>query len=528
MNYNIVDLLEEDSFDNNLNPLLNIAIVSNELDKYKIKELFKSDLYLSFSNDKCVLDAVNRIKQAKENNEKVFIAGDYDADGICATSIMKDALDIYGVETGYYIPDRFVEGYGLNVDRVIQAHKKGYSLIITVDNGVKAFEAIVKAKSLGMDVIVSDHHTIDGEVIGDIIVHPDYMDDQFNSLCGAGVVLEISRVLIGENDYHTALACIATIGDMMPLWNENRNIVKHGLRIINEHKYKEFDMLLDNIDEVSEMDISFKLVPKLNAIGRLQEEGDPNSDPNNIVRHYFLSKNIANKIFMKENIININKKRQDKSKKMFNDAIKMVDDNSFIIIKDKDFNEGIVGLVAGKLSNLYNKPTIVFSEKEGLLKGSGRSIKGFDLHEFLNTVYKDYLSFGGHSQAVGLSIDINDYDNFCNIVYEKYKDLTVKDVKDIAYLINESDVSVDSVRELSYLYPFGQGFKLPDYALVDMKVNKFSLVKGIYPKYICDNFEAISFNSEKIIENPRVLIGNLSINKFRNVSKVSLNIKDIE
>ncbi|MDI9518918.1 MAG: DHH family phosphoesterase [Erysipelotrichaceae bacterium] len=523
-NYNIINILEEDVFDNGLNPLLNIAILSNELNNKQIKELLKTDLYLSYSNDKCVLNAVNRIKLAKENNEKIFIAGDYDADGICGTSIMKDVLDIYGVECGFYIPDRFSEGYGLNENRVYQAYEKGYSLIITVDNGVSAYDAINLAKSLGMDVIVTDHHVIDGEINADIVVHPDYMDEKFNGLCGAGVALQISRVLIGNNDYHTALSCIATIGDMVPLWNENRNIVKHGLRIINEHKYKEIDMLLDDIKEVNETDIAFKIVPKLNAMGRLPEEGNPN----NIVRYYFLGDNISNKIFMKNNINNTNKKRQDKSNKMFNHAINLIEDKPFIVIKDKFFNEGIVGLVAGKLSNQHNKPSIVFTEKEGVLKGSGRSIKGFDLQEFLKNIFDKYLSFGGHSQAVGLSINVDDYEEFINTIYNEYKQIEIEEVKETAYLIDENKISVDNVEKLYYLSPYGQGFKMPEFAVENFKVKSFNILKGLYPKYILDNFEAISFSNEKIIDKPKMLIGNLSINTFRNVSKVSMIIKDIE
>ncbi|NLC96451.1 MAG: hypothetical protein GX675_02645 [Erysipelotrichaceae bacterium] len=523
MKYKYIKL---DNLDNGLNNLINSVINYNELTIGQINDILKSDLHLSFCNDKCVIDAVDRISQAKANKEKIFIAGDYDADGICATTIIKDSLDKYGVESGYYIPNRFTEGYGLNSERVNQAYQKGYSLIITVDNGVKANDAINKAKSLGMDVIVSDHHQIEENVNADILVHPDYMDDRFEGLCGAGVALQISRKLIGNDEFHTTLACIATIGDMMSLFKENRTIVKHGLKILNTHKYTIFDVLIDSNNKViTSSDIAFKLVPKLNAMGRLQELGNPND----IIRYYFLSNDIKEKIIMKDNIININKQRQYLSKKMYEKAITLMENEPFIIIESEDFHEGIVGLVAGKLSNTFNKPTIVFNNNNGILKGSGRSIKGFDLYGFLSEGFNELINFGGHSQAVGLSLDYNDYLKFKNKVLKKYKDISVKDIKDIAYLISENSLFIDDVLELDYLEPYGQGLKMPEFAITDLKVKDFNILKNKYPKYKFNNFEAISFNENIVaIENPKLIIGSISINDFRGKQVISMNIKDIE
>ena len=183
MKYQILDINEQEIASKyHLSPLVAKVITKANLNDSQIQELLTHCDTLTKSNAKCVKEACKRILQAKDNHEKVFIGGDYDTDGICSTAIMKDVLDKLHIENGYYIPDRFKEGYGLSSHTVELAHAKGYSLIITVDNGVKAFDAIQKAKELGIDIIVTDHHQIDEEVPADIVVHPLYMEERFKYL----------------------------------------------------------------------------------------------------------------------------------------------------------------------------------------------------------------------------------------------------------------------------------------------------------------------------------------------------------
>lgn len=213
----------------NVGKLSGKLIAASNMDDALIYDLLSSDDHLSVSKADCVLKACARLIEAKNNHEKVFVGGDYDADGICSTAIMKRTLDVFGIENGYYIPDRFKEGYGLNAKTVELAYQKGYSVILTVDNGVKAHDALQKAKQLGMFVIVTDHHEIEEEVEADIVVHPDYMESEFSYLSGAGVALEISRNLIGtgsEFDELVALCSVALIGDVMPEWKETRKLIK--------------------------------------------------------------------------------------------------------------------------------------------------------------------------------------------------------------------------------------------------------------------------------------------------------------
>ncbi len=520
MNYELRDIKATHS-----NKLIDILIDFNNLNQEEINQLFSSEIYLKASKSDCVINAIKRIKQAKLNNEKVFIGGDYDADGICATTLLKDALDKYGIDCGYYIPDRFNEGYGLNAEKVELAYNKGYSLIITVDNGVKAYEALQKAKELNIDVIITDHHLIEQKT-DFITVHPDYMEENFKGLCGAGVALQLARNLIGNDDFHTALACIATIGDLMIVLNENRNIIKKGLKILNEHKYKVFDLLL-NKDNVTVEDISFLIVPKLNALGRLSDK----FNPNNIIRYYFLE-NDFNKVLQVAQLINgINDTRKKMSSTMSEIANSLIKDDDFIIIKSEDFHEGIVGLVAGKLASSFNKPAIVLSQHDGILKGSGRSVSGFNLHEFLKDDFDELLTFGGHSQAVGLSLKSDDFNSFYQKVLNKFKKIEIINDKIVAYKVNRVDLSLHNVKELLELFPLGQGVRLPFIALTDLYNSQYRLLKNIYPKYIIDdNLEAICFdkNIDNKIFKPNIIIGNVSVNVFNKKETVSINIKDIE
>ena len=211
-------------------------LAASGLPDEKIRELLFDDGRLHTSRAECVQRMCRRLRQAKERGEKVFIGGDYDADGICSTAIMKDVLDRLGIASGYYIPDRFREGYGLNEKTVEMVAERGYSLIVTVDNGVRAHAAIARAHARGLEILVTDHHQIEEEVKADLVVHPDYMEPEFATLSGAGVALQVSRNLLGDVPFHTALAAVAAIGDVMPLWQETRRIVRQGLEALRQGK----------------------------------------------------------------------------------------------------------------------------------------------------------------------------------------------------------------------------------------------------------------------------------------------------
>ena len=224
----MIKIYEDDN-----NDLLTKVFNAYNLSKEKIDELYNLNLDLPINEAKCLIEAKKRILIAKENNEKVLIVGDYDCDGIMSTTIMKSLIDKLNIESGYYIPNRFKDGYGLNTDIVSLAKTKGYSLIITVDNGVKAYDALSYAKEVGIDVLVTDHHLMGELPINNIVVHPCYMSDFFNSLCGAGVALEIYRMFF-NSDRLIVLAAIATVADMVELWGYNRLLVKKGIELLSK------------------------------------------------------------------------------------------------------------------------------------------------------------------------------------------------------------------------------------------------------------------------------------------------------
>ncbi|MCI5774653.1 MAG: DHH family phosphoesterase [Erysipelotrichaceae bacterium] len=521
MKYNVIDYdvsLIQQKYQ--VNEMVAKALVYNHLEDWQIQQVLAPTLQYQINEAPALLKACDRIKQAQRNHEKVFIAGDYDADGICATTIMKNTLDLLKIENGYYIPDRFKDGYGLNPKIVQMVKDKGYDLIITVDNGIKAFEALQLAKQLDIEVIVTDHHIYDEEVDA-LVVHPDLMAKGFKGLCGAGVALQVARVLIGENDINDVLAMVATIGDIMELFNENRTIVRKGLQKIDH--CLPIKALLPNKQGINAQDIAFNVVPKLNSIARLDDESNAN-----VLVKYLLCQDPATINNVAKQIEAVNNKRKNISSKMASEAMNKVNDDAFIVIEDDDFSEGIVGLVAGKIAKEYNKPCLVLTSVDDTYKGSGRSIKGFDMHAFFKDF--DLASFGGHAQAVGLSVKKAQFAAFKDLIKKKMADVKITDTLEEAISLNSAQITLDNLSAFDRLEPFGQGFKKPLFYIDDHKIAKVDLLKEKYLKFnFHQGYEAICFNSRyKQIKNPNYIIGNLEINEFRAQKNCCINIVDME
>lgn len=494
----------------------------------KIQEVLNTDMVLSTSHADCVLQACKRILDAKDHNEKVFVGGDYDADGICSTAIMKKTLDQLGIANGYYIPDRFKEGYGLNKKTVELAFEKGYSLIITVDNGVKAHEALERAKELGMDVIVTDHHEIEEEVEADILVHPDFMEEEYRYLSGAGVAYEISRNLIGDHDQSLVTMCmVALIGDVMPLYRETRKIVKKGLQLLSHGIPRSLSLLLYHPSSVTETDVAFSIVPKLNSIGRMKDSSNVNT-----LVSYLLCENEAQLLSYSKALSKVNDERKKLSASMSEKAEQLLSNRPFEIITDSSFEEGICGLVAGRLSNTYHKPVIVMSDNGEVLKGSGRSIPGFDLFSFLSPFEKK-VAFGGHKAAVGITINKSDYEELVSYVDENIFNFELKEENRRAVRLEPDDVSFDSVADLSLLSPYPKDMPEPDFAIVN-PVNVQVVKTGKTIRYVISvqnrTIECVAFPSRnlKAAPNPKILIGKLTLNRFRGTVKLQMNLEYVE
>ncbi len=490
-------------------------VKASAIDEEKIQELLNPGS-VTTSHAKCVMDCCDRIMLAKQNHEKVFVGGDYDADGICSTAIMKKTLDLLGIENGYYIPDRLKEGYGLSSATVRLAKEKGYSLLLTVDNGVKAHEAIATAKSLGMDIIVTDHHQIEEEVACDILVHPDYMESEYDTLSGAGVALQISRNLIGNREDLIVFACVAAIGDVMPLWHETRRIVSTGLSILQKGKPASVRSLFSYGSTIDETSIAFQVVPKLNAVARMNDL----SNVNTVVR-FLLNENMSVISNFAKQLNQVNDARKELSASMLEKAERLVGEEDFLVIYDSTFYTGISGLVAGKLANTYHKPTIVLADHNEWITGSARGVEGFDMFSFLQDF--DFLTaFGGHTMAAGLSFRKEDLERFVQTVKTKMEALSFvyeEPVKQ-AVVVDADEINIENIRGLSILSPWPKDLVQPSFAVRNPvvldcverpKITKYHFANQN------DGFDALIFPSAhiEIPDTIEIVIGKPGLNQFR-------------
>ena len=527
MKYNIIDVDEKEIKEKyQLTSLVSKVITKAKLTDEQILQVLDTNTSLKTSDAPCVKEACNRILEAKNKHEKVFVGGDYDTDGICSTAIMKDVLDRLNIENGYYIPDRFKEGYGLSSHTVELAYQKGYTLIVTVDNGVKAFDAIEKAHELGIDIIVTDHHQIEDEVDATIVVHPDYMEKEYKYLSGAGVALELSRNLLGEIDTHTCLAAIALIGDVMPFWLETRVIIRKGIELLKQGILPSVSSLFRKGTEIDETAIAFQVVPKLNSVARIKDESNVNT-----LVPFLLSNNLKSISSYSVSLNKVNDLRKKLSNAMATKAESMIDDSPLIILYDESFDEGIAGLVAGKLAFDYKRPCIIMTSHEDLVKASGRSIPGFNLFEFMKE-FDGFCAFGGHEQAVGFAFRKDKLEDMTNQIKQKYLDLniTVQEPKEDAIKIHTNDISVEQIEDLNQIKPIPKEIGKLKFALERPEVLRKMSYERVTKYTFSNQLDGLIFSYQKIeeVENPQYVIGTLSVNEFRGAKTPQILIDSME
>ena len=539
MKYKIIEPQHYQQIQNqyHINSLLAKVIESRQYDENTLKDFINPRLiYHDFSLFEEADMTLERIHEAIENHEKICIYGDYDCDGILATTILVQAFLELGVEVGYHIPNRFDDGYGLNVKRVEQMAQKGYSLIITVDNGVKAFEAVERANELGVDVIITDHHQFDNDLPDACtFIHtklsPDY---PFKEISGGFVAYKLASALLGRQDkYLYCLAAITTVSDMMPLLDENRSLVKKALIFMKEEKYPSLELLLGNQQTYSTTSIGFVIAPKINSFGRLPEFCSPN-----VLVKYFL-KNAPRDFMVKvsQMAISLNTKRQTMTNQQYEMAKEGTGDD-FLYWSSDQVHEGLVGLIAGKYTREYERPGFVmaYDEKKGLYKGSARSIEGFSLHQFFMEHQDQFVAFGGHSLAGGFTVDEAHYDSCYQCIKEALKDLHLHPTTTVLH-IDEQDIDIKNVESLSLLEPFGMSNEEPLYMLKDVPVSQIQqLSQGKHLKMQTDlNRSHVSmlyfqhgdlYGKLKNIKKMSV-IGTLQINEYRNQKSLNFIIKDI-
>ena len=493
--------------------------------------------------------AVDTIIKAIEEKENILIYGDYDVDGITSISVLQKFLEERGMNVANHIPNRLEEGYGLNKEAIKQIADDGYKLIITVDCGISGIEEIEYANSLGIRTIITDHHEPLDELPKAIAVVDAKRKDNkypFNQLAGVGVVFKLIQAIgiklgLNEKEYlkYLDLVCVGTISDIVPLVDENRVIAKLGLKLVNVTRNLGLKYLLQatGYKQIDSNAISFGIAPRINACGRMGHETE--------ALDIFLSNDIDEVKELTEKLNNYNKTRQETEKKIVEEALELIETNkenekSAIVLGSSGWHHGVIGIVSSKITETYFKPSILVSFENGLAKGSGRSIPGFDLHEALCKSSKYLEKYGGHSMAVGLSLKEENFEAFKNEFEKIAKESKVEEILPIIYIdgvVKQEDIKPEHIKELEKLEPFGEGNKMPLFAYKGLKINSIrALTEGKHLKLTLkdDNIiiDAIGFNMGHLVNDYLIgdkvdVVGVLEINSFNGIESVQINLKDI-
>lgn len=493
--------------------------------------------------------AVDRILKAIETKEKVAIYGDYDADGITSSTVLKRFLSERGLDADIYIPNRLNEGYGLNEKAIKEIAQTNHTLIITVDCGITGNKEIELAKTLKIDTVVTDHHEPTEELPKALAVVDCKRKDNkypFNELAGVGVAFKLIQAIsiklgIREEEYlkYLDLVCVGTISDIVPLKDENRTISKLGLRLVKQTKNIGLKVLLNSMgyQKIDSNTISFGVAPRINACGRMGHEEE--------ALELFLTNSVqeAEKITQRLNEYNL--ERQQIEKRIFDEVEEIIQKSEeknlpCIVLEKENWHHGVIGIVSSKITDMYFKPSILMSIEGDIAKGSGRSIPGFDLHEALENCKEEIEQFGGHSMAVGVTVKKANFDKFKNKFeeYARKKDISkITPILNIDEKITLKDITIKDIRDLELLEPFGEGNKPPIFQINNVKIDSIrSLSQGKHLKMeIKDqnsSIQAIGFNLGNLandykIEDKINIAGTLEINNYNGRENIQINIRDV-
>lgn len=493
---------------------------------------------------------VNRVKEAINNHEKICIYGDYDVDGITSITIMYKFLTSMGADVIYYLPDRLVEGYGVNNNALDEIKSKGTSLVITVDCGITAVEEVKYAKKIGLDMCITDHHEC-AETLPECIaiVNAKQKDDsyKFKMLAGVGTAFKCIEALAKEYNLdkesylkYLDIVAIGTISDIVPLVDENRIISKYGLIKMKNTNNIGLKALLNiiNFKEVDSTMVSFGMAPRINACGRMGNAG--------LAVRLLLEddRKKADELAIELNKLNL--QRQQVEKEIFDEATNIIlkenlDEKSSIVLYNEKWHNGVIGIVASRLVSIYYKPVILLTKENGVIRGSGRCQTGFSLYDAL-TNCKDYLiQFGGHELAAGLSIEENKIEEFKE-AFEKETIIRTKDLQeqivDIDLVITYRNLNISLIKDLYALKPYGQSNKEPLFLYKSLKVQAIRTIKDDKHLKLTlkdDKFliEALAFSQGNRRDEIKIgdkvdVIGNVEVNTFNTPKTIQLIIQDFK
>ncbi|MBP9566793.1 MAG: single-stranded-DNA-specific exonuclease RecJ [Sulfurospirillum sp.] len=517
------------------------------------KEEIRRILQSRFENDDCtrlneipkpsslkdIAKASKRIVHAMQKGERIAIVGDYDVDGVISSVILSQFFDDLHVNYSLVIPNRFTDGYGLNPEIVA---KLDAQVIITVDNGISALEAAQICKEQGIDLIITDHHNVP-EVLPEAyaIVNPKQEDCCFPhcEICGAQVawylVAALKEELGIEYDLSSFLdlLCIAIMADMMELVGMNRVMVKKGIVELNRSKRPAFEAIKQyygkNVFESD--DISFLIAPLINSSGRMEDA---------MFSYEFIkSKSVDDALKRLDYIVSLNEARKDEERLLFESTLPHVrEDENIIVVWGEEWHEGIVGIVASRLSKRFKKPAIVFSIRDDKAKGSARGVGGVNILELIRAQEKVLLGYGGHKGAAGVSIEVQHLQYFKEKLVEASSLLSKEELEvddDLLGEISADQIDFELLEILENQEPYGQKNPKPSFLLRDIvvKVDRLIGKEGQHLKLILQDgtnaLEALFFNYDvKVRQGDRIdVLFTLSRNDYRGLVTPQLMIKQI-
>ena len=496
-----------------------------------------------------LLLAAEKIREEIKNETKITVYGDYDCDGITSTALLYKVLKSLGANVDYYIPSRSEEGYGMNKDSVKLLYNKGTRLIITVDNGISAIEEIEYANSLGVTVIVSDHH-LPSDVLPNAyaVVDPKRKDDiyPFKDLAGVGVAYFLAVAIMGVEpeellEDYGYLAALGTVADICSLTGDNRVFVKAGLKCLNSQNENSvaINMLVQKAGgvpyNITTSNLSFMVAPRINAAGRMDTADISMQLLTN--KDQFVLQETAKKLN------ELNENRQQTEADIIEAAKKSIFKNNLqhdriIVAASENWHEGVVGIAASKLAEFFGKPVILLNIKGEMASGSSRSVSGFSIFDAINSAKDLLIKFGGHTAAAGLTLKTENIEAFRQAVnrYAENFDRPCNEIL-IDCKLNPGAIDIDFIENLSLLEPYGVGNPTPIFALMNMEVCKIEALSGgkhskitvrkdgEYYKLLCfsQKYETFPYYTGAKID----VAVNLSVNEWQGNKYPSIIVKDI-
>ncbi len=509
--------------------------------------------------------AVERIWQAIENHEHIVVYGDYDADAVTANSVLQQTFRYLNVPVDSYIPDRFSEGYGLNVDAFVKLKQSSAQLVITVDCGTNSVEEAEYCKAHNIDLIITDHHEITGAVPeAYALINPKNPTDLYpdNQITGVGVAYKLAKALLGEKEkvikqkqiaeseyqeewdkWLLDLVAIGTVADCHSLLGENRILVKFGLKVLPKTKWLGLRQLMENAGldiahgTLDARTLGFTIAPRINAAGRLEHA--------DIALNLLLSQDFGEAITLSNQLEEINRRRQDMTGRIVSQAkeqAELIADRKVLLVYHEEWPKGLVGLVAGKLADYYKKPVLVLNKEAEFSTGSARTSGNFDVVESLKFASEYLVKFGGHKQAAGLTVRSAQLEDFYAALL-KFADTTPTE-EIIADLVldaelAETDLTIATFDELEKLEPFGVGNPKPRFLINRAQIIDYKLV-GSNQQHLqmrlqvgSTTVEAIGFNlayigtkypTGSIID----IVGELLVDSWQGLKKLKLKIIDVK